>query len=61
VVVAEFLRRVLEKLPYKAHIVPTGNGVEFTLQPHQLVAGGHSFERVWPAGGGAPIMRRLVR
>ena len=36
VVAAEFLRRVLEKRPYKVHKVLTGNGVQFTLQPHQI-------------------------
>ena len=34
-VAADFLRRVLEKLPYKVHTVLTDNGVPFTLQPHQ--------------------------
>lgn len=43
---AEFLRRVLEKLPYKVHKVLTDNGVQFTAQPHQLLPGGHSFDRV---------------
>ncbi len=45
-VAAGFLRRVLEKLPYKAHIVLTDNGVQFTAQAHQLLPGGHSFDRV---------------
>ena len=43
---AGFLRRVLEKLPYKVHKVLTYNGVQFTAQPHQLLPGGHSFDRV---------------
>lgn len=46
VVAAECLRRVLKKLPHKAHIVLTDNGVPFTLQLHQLFPGGHSFDRV---------------
>ena len=32
VVAAEFPRRVLGKLPYRVHIVLTGNGVQFTPQ-----------------------------
>ncbi|MGI4735858.1 MAG: hypothetical protein ACRYG7_11850 [Janthinobacterium lividum] len=43
---ADFLRRVLEKLPYKAPTVLIDNGAQFTLQPHQFFAGGHSFDRV---------------
>lgn len=43
---AGFLRRVLDKLPYKVHKVLTDNGVQFTAQPHQLLPGGHSFDRV---------------
>ena len=34
-VAADFLRRVLEKLPYKVPTVLTDNGVQFTLPPHQ--------------------------
>ena len=34
VVAAEFLRRVLDKLPYKVHTLLTDNGVQFTPQPH---------------------------
>ena len=45
-VAADFLRRGLEKLPYKAHTVLTNNGVQFTLQPHQFFPGGHSFARI---------------
>jgi transposase InsO family protein len=43
---AEFLRRVLPALPYKAHTVLTDNGVPFTLQAHQWFPGGHRVERV---------------
>ena len=46
VVAAEFLRRVLDKLPYKVHTVLTDNGVQFTPQPHQCLPGGHSFDRI---------------
>jgi transposase InsO family protein len=51
-IAADFLRRVLEKLPYKAHTVLTDNGVPFTLQPPQGFAGGHSFDRICRAFGG---------
>ena len=45
VVAAEFLRRVLDKLPCKVHTVLTDNGVQFTPQAHQFLPGGHSFDR----------------
>lgn len=45
-IAADFLRRVLEKLPYKAHKVLTDNGVQFTAQPPQLLPGGQSFDRM---------------
>jgi transposase-like protein len=45
-VAADFLRRVLEKLPYKVHTMLMNNGVQFTLQPHQFFPAGHSFDRV---------------
>ena len=44
-VAADFLRRVVEKLPYKAHTVLTDNGAQFTLQPRQRFPGGHRFDR----------------
>lgn len=43
---ADFLRRVLEKLPYQVHQVLTDNGVQFTARPPQLLPGGHHFDRV---------------
>ena len=46
VVAAEFLRRVLDKLPYKVHTVLTDNGVQFTPQAHPFLPGGHSFDRI---------------
>ena len=46
VVAAEFLRRVLDKLPYHVHTVLTDNGIQFTPQPHQFLPGGHSFDRI---------------
>ena len=58
VVAAEFLRRVLDKLPYKVHTVLTDNGVQFTLQAHQSFPGGHSFDRVCRAYG---VEHRLTK
>ena len=46
VVAAAFLRRVLDKLPYKVHTVLTDNGVPFTSQPHPFLPGGYSFDRI---------------
>jgi hypothetical protein len=46
VVAAEFLRRVLDKLPYQVPTVLTDNGVPFTPEPHQLLPGGHRFDRI---------------
>ena len=45
-VAAEFLRRVLDELPYKVPAVLTDNGVQFTPQAHQFLPGGHSFDRI---------------
>ena len=41
VVAAEFLRRVLNKLPHHVHTVLTDNGVPCTPQPHQFLPSGH--------------------
>ena len=57
-VAADFLRQVLEKLPYKAHTVLTDNGVQFTLQPHQWFPGGHIFARICRAFG---VEHRLTK
>ena len=57
-IAAGFLRRVLDKLPYKAHKVLTDNGVQFTAQPHQLLPGGHSFDRVCAEYG---VAHRLTK
>ena len=40
VVVAEFLRRALDKLPSKGCTVLTDNGVQFTPQAHPFLPGG---------------------
>ena len=58
VVAAEFLRRVLNKLPYKGHTVLTDNGVQFTLQAHQFLPGGHRFDRICREYG---VEHRLTR
>ena len=50
-VATDFLRRVLEKLPYRVHVVLTDNGVQFTLQSHQWFPGGYSFARICRAFG----------
>lgn len=46
VVAAEFLRRVLGKLPYKLHPVLPDNGVQFAPQAHPFLPGGHSFDLI---------------
>ena len=58
VVAAEFLRRVLDKLPDKVHTVLTDNGVQFTPQPHQFLPGGHSFDRICREYG---VEHRLIK
>ena len=46
VVAAEFLRRVLDKLPYKVHTVLTDNDMQLTPQAHPFLPGGHRFDRI---------------
>ena len=58
VVAAGFLRRGLDKLPYKVHAVLTDNGAQFTPQAHQFLPGGHSFDRVCRAYG---VEHRLTK
>ena len=58
VVAAEFLRRVLGKLPCRDHTVLTDNGVQFTLQPHQFPPGGHGCARIGRAYG---VAHRLTK
>ena len=45
-VAAEFLRRVLDKLPHKVHTVLTDNGVQFIPQSHYCLPDGHSLDRI---------------
>jgi transposase InsO family protein len=42
----EFLRRVIEAVPYKIHTVLTDNGIQFTNQDRQKYAFRHTFDRV---------------
>ncbi len=58
VVAAEFLRRVLGKLPYRGHTVLTGNGVLFTPHAHQFLPGGHSCARTGREHG---VAHRLTK
>ncbi|MCK9993906.1 MAG: hypothetical protein Dbin4_02426, partial [Alphaproteobacteria bacterium] len=45
----EFLRRVIEAVPYKIHTVLTDNGIQFTNQQRQKYAFRHTFDRVCDA------------
>ena len=45
-VAAEFLRRVLDKLPYKGHTVLTDNGVQFNPASASVLPSGHHFDRI---------------
>ena len=45
VVAAKFLRRVLDKLPYKVRTILMDNGVQFTPQAHPFLPSGHRFDR----------------
>ncbi len=58
VVAAEFLRRVLDKLPYRGHTVLTDNGVQFTPHAHQFLPGGHSCARTGREHG---VAHRLIK
>lgn len=43
---AEFLRHLIQAVPYKIHKVPTDNGIPFTNHDHHKNAFTHLFERV---------------
>ena len=58
VVAAKFLRRVLEKLPYRGYTVLTDNGVQFIPQPHHFLPAGHSVDRICRAYG---VEHRLTK
>ena len=44
-VAAKFLRRVLDKLPYKVRTILMDNGVQFPPQAYPFLPSGHRFER----------------
>ena len=46
IVAADFLRQVLDNLPFKNQTLLTNNGIHFTLLSHQWFPGGHSFARI---------------
>lgn len=54
----EFLRRVIEAVPYKIHTVLTDNGIQFTNQARQKMAFYHTFDRVCDEHG---IEHRLTK
>jgi len=56
-VAADFLQRVLAKLPYPAHKILTDNGVQFTHLPHRRPATVHPFDQVCAQHG---ITHRLT-
>ena len=43
---AEFLRNLIEKVPYKIHTILTDNGVQFTNLPKNRNALPHIFDRI---------------
>ena len=44
-VAAKFLRRILDKLPYKVRTILMENGVQFPPQAYPFLPSGHRFER----------------
>lgn len=45
-IAASFLRHLVEAIPYKIHTVLTDNGIQFTNQERQKLAGWHIFDRI---------------
>ena len=45
-IAVDFLRRVLERIPYRVHKLLTDNGVPFRNLPHHLKAGRHPVEQL---------------
>ncbi len=45
-IAAQFLRNLVEAVPYKLHTVLTDNGIQFTNRQQDLLAGVHIFDRV---------------
>jgi|ERR1700722_11657883 len=54
----EFLRRLIETVPYKIHTVLTDNGIQFTNQRRQKLAFCHAFDRLCDESG---IEHRLTK
>lgn len=46
VTAAEFLRRLIQAVPYRIHTVLTDNGIQFANQERHRLAGPHIFDRV---------------
>ena len=45
-IAAQFLRNLIEAVPYKLHTLLTDNGIQFTNRQQDRLAGIHSFDRV---------------
>ncbi len=45
-IAADFLRNLIETIPYRIHTVLTDNGIQFTNQARQIYAFRHIFDRV---------------
>ena len=56
--VAQFLRNLVEVVPYKIHAVLTDNGIQFTNRPRDIHDAGHIFDRVCDENG---ILHRLTK
>jgi transposase InsO family protein len=55
---AQFLRELIEAVPYRIHTVLTDNGIQFTNRARDRYAFGHIFERVCQENG---IEHRLTK
>ena len=51
VIAVDFLRRVVEQIPYKAHKLLTDNGVQFRNSPHHPQAGRLPVGQLYDAWG----------
>jgi IS30 family transposase len=57
-ITAEFLRHLIEAVPYRIHIILTDNGIQFTNQQRHRYAFKHIFDRLCEANG---IEHRLTK
>ena len=57
-IAAQFLRNLVEAVPYKLRTVLTDNGIQFTNRRQDQLAGGHIFDRVCDQHG---IEHRLTK